>query len=129
MPNVIKIDFDKGLPRRIDIELFIKHPTMTPADITAALGLDAQFAHRAGDQRKTPTRALLEGLYSDTRWRHSIRYELKNQWFAENITVLVDRLMNHKEFFSRLRTTGGEAMIIVQFLGDGYFGDNVPMDT
>ena len=129
MPTVIKVDFDGGTSRRVDVELFIIHPSMTPADITAALGLEAHFAHCVGDQRKTPTGALLEGLHSDTRWRHSIRYELRDQWFADKVTMLVDRLVSHKAFFAGVRATGGEAEIIVQFLGDGYLGDNVPVDT
>ena len=49
-----KVDLDEGLPRRVDFELFIIHPTMDPADISAALGLEADVAHRVGDQRKTP---------------------------------------------------------------------------
>jgi hypothetical protein len=102
---------------------------MIPADITAALGLEPRFAHCVGEHRKTPTGALLDGVYSDTRWRHSIRYDVKNQWFADKVTLLVDHLMNCKEFITRLRSSGGEAMIVVQFLGDGYFGDKVSLDT
>ena len=46
-------DVDEGSSRHIDVELFIVHPTMTPAEIAAALGIEAQFAHRVGDLRKT----------------------------------------------------------------------------
>lgn len=102
---------------------------MTPADISAALGLEAHIAHRVGDQRRTPRGTTLKGQYRRTSWRHSISYEQKNQWFADKITALVDRLMPHKEFLHHVRSTGGSATVIVQFLGDGYFGDNVPLDT
>jgi hypothetical protein len=124
-----KIDSDEGLPRRLDVQIFIAHPSMTPADITAALGLEAHIAHRVGDQRKTPRGTLLKGQYRDTRWRHSIRYEQKDQWFADKVAMLVDRLMPHKEFLHHLHSTGGSAMVIVAFLGDGYFGDAVRLDT
>jgi hypothetical protein len=124
-----KDDLEEGLPRRVDVELFILHPTLAPAEISAELGLEAQIAHRADDPRKTPKGALLEGRYKDTRWRHSIRYELRDQWFADKITMLIDRLLPHKAFFSRLRATGGRAVIVVQFFYDGYFGDNVPPET
>ena len=100
---------------------------MAPADITAALGLEAHFAHRVGDQRKTPQGTLLEGQYQDTRWRHSIRYELTDQWFADKITTLVDSLVPHKAFFAGVRATGGDATVQIQFLGDGYLGDVVPL--
>ena len=42
-----------GTPRRVDIELFIVYPTWEPTDISTALGLDAHFAHRVGEPRKT----------------------------------------------------------------------------
>jgi len=41
----------------------------------------------------------------------------------------VDRLVPHKEFLHRVCATGGEAMVVLQFLGDGYLGDNVRLDT
>jgi hypothetical protein len=102
---------------------------MTPAEITSALGLEAQFAHRGGDPRKTPKGTPLKGRYSVARWRHCIRYELKHQWFADKITALVDSLAPYKAFLHHVRATGGTAEIIVQFLGDGYLGDNVPLQT
>ncbi len=123
------MDLDEGHPRRADVELFIIHPAMTPTEITAALGLEAHNAHQVDHPRKTPKGTPLEGQYPDTRWRHSIRYELSGQWFADKITLLVDRLAAHKAFFHHVRATGGTAEIIVQFLGDGYFGDNVPLET
>jgi hypothetical protein len=122
-------DANEGPSRRVDVELFIVHPTMTPAEITSALGLEAHFAHRGGDLRKTPKGTSLQGRYPDTRWRHCIRYELKDQWFADKVTALVGSLAPHKAFLHSVRATGGTAEIIVQFLGDGYLGDNVPLQT
>jgi hypothetical protein len=52
-----------------------------------------------------------------------------DQWFAEKIAAFVDSLMSHKKFLHSVRATGGTAEIIIQFLGDGYFGDSVPLDT
>ena len=111
------MDLDEGHPRRADVELFIIHPAMTPTEITAALGLEAHNAHQVDHPRKTPKGRPLEGQYPDTRWRHSIRYELGGQWFADKITLLVDRLAAHKAFFHHVRATGGTAEIIVQFRG------------
>jgi hypothetical protein len=116
-------------PVRVDVELFVVHPTMTPAEITAALGLEAQFAHCVGERRKAPTGALLEGVYRDTRWRHSIRHELQDQWFAGKVALLVESLLPHKPFLLGLRASGGSATIIIQFLGDGYHGDNLTVET
>lgn len=122
-------DSEEGLARRVDVELFIAHPTLTPAEISAALGLDAQNSHCVGEPRKRPNGELLGGTYRDTRWRHSVEYELRAQWFADKVTDLVDRLLPHRGFLHRVRDTGGDATLIVQFLGDGYLGDNVPVET
>jgi len=45
---------DEGPAKRFHVELFIVHPTLDPAEISTALGLEAHFAQRVGDPRKTP---------------------------------------------------------------------------
>jgi hypothetical protein len=114
---------------RYDVELFIMHPTLTPAEIGAALGMRAKWPHRVGDQRKTPAGTELPGKYRDTRWRYSRRYRTTGQWFAHKVAALLDRIEPRKAFLKNLRSTGGEACVLVQFLGDGFFGDNIPLDT
>ena len=129
MPETLNSDIDENSSRRIDVELFIAHPTLSPAEITAALGLEAHFAHGVGDPRKALKGITLEGRYPDTRWRHSIRYTQTDQWFADKVSMLVNSLMPQKTFLHHLRDTGGSAQIIVQFLGDGYLTDSVPSIT
>ena len=122
-------EIEEGLPRKVHVELFIVHPTISPAEITATLGLEAHVAHKVGDQRKTPKGRVLEGLYPDTRWRHSVEYELHSQWFADKVATLVEALVPHKAFFHQLRASGGKAEIGVQFFCDGYLGDNLSLQT
>jgi Domain of unknown function (DUF4279) len=118
-------DAQANRSKRFDVELFIVHPTLDPAGISIALGLGAKFAHRVGDQRKTPKGTLLSGTYQDTRWRHSRRYETPDQWFADKIAALIDCIEPYKAFLKELRSTGGKACLILQFLRDGYFGDEI----
>jgi len=120
---------DGSLPKRFDVELFIVHPTLDPAEISTALGLDAHHAHRVGDRRKTPKGTLLPGNYPDTRWRHCVRHSVTDQWYAAEVTTLVNRLEPYGAFFANLQSTGGRASVIIQFLGDGYFGDEIPRAT
>lgn len=120
---------EEGAPRRVDVELFIRHPTMKPAEITAALGIEPLIVHGVGEPRRAPDGKQLGGAYQVTAWRHSVCYKLTEQRFADKVTLLVDLLLPHKSFLTGLRATGGETSIIVQFLGDGYLGDNVPVDT
>jgi hypothetical protein len=120
---------EEDTPRRFDVELFIVHPTWEPAEISAALGLEAHFEHRVGDRRNTPRALSAPGNYPDTRWRHCVRCSVRDQWFAAEVTRLVDRLEPHRAFFADLKSTGGRACVIIQFLGDGYFGDEIPRAT
>jgi hypothetical protein len=113
----------RATPKRFDVELFIVHPTIDPLELTRTLGLEANFVHRVGDQRKTPKGTLLPGAYCDTRWRHCRRYETHGQWFADEVAKLIDDLEPHKTFLRNLRATGGSACIVIQLLGDGYFGE------
>jgi hypothetical protein len=114
--------------RRFDVALFIVHPTLDPADITAALGLEAQHQRRVGDQR-TPKGKLLSGSNPDTRWRHSVHLDANGQWFASQVAEFVDRLTPHKDFLRKVRSTGGTACVGIEFFGGGYFSDEIPRDT
>lgn len=114
--------------KRFDVELFIVHPTLDPAEIDAALGLDANFVHHVGDQKKTPRGKLLQGTHKDTRWRYSRRYETPDQRFADKVGELIDYLEPHKKFLKKLTSTGGKSSLLIQFLGDGYFSDEIPRD-
>ena len=122
-------DAKGATPRRFDVELFIVHPSLDPVDINRALGMDGHFSHRMGDQRKTPKGTLLSGVYADTRWRHRIRRSVAEQWFASEVVDFVARLEPHRKFLANVRATGGSASVIIQFLGDGYLADSIPMDT
>jgi hypothetical protein len=129
MSNEELSDCDEGPDRRFDVQLFITHPTLDPARITAALALQPMSQQMGGARRSTPDGTILPGAYPDTRWRHTIRHKVGSQWFAERIDSLVDRLMPHKDFLTGLRSTGGEAQVIIAFLGDGHFGDTVRRET
>jgi hypothetical protein len=48
---------DGGTPRRFDVELFIVHPTLDPAQITAALGLEPKNVRRVGERQTLPLMA------------------------------------------------------------------------
>jgi hypothetical protein len=121
-------DDEAGERRRFGLDLTVGHPSMDPAMISAALGLDAHFSHRAGDPRSTPKGRRLPGVYRHTAWRHCVRWEVGDQYFAKELSEFVTSLQPHAAFLRQLKDTGGEANVILKFLGDGYFGDVVPVD-
>jgi hypothetical protein len=125
----LEADQPDGSLKRFDVGLLIVHPAMAPAKITNALGMEPRAVQGVGEPRRTPKGRSLAGNYPDTRWRFRVRYETEDRWFATRIAEFADRLMPHKEFFRKLRSSGGTACIIVQFLGDGYFGDEVSRGT
>jgi hypothetical protein len=124
-----KAETTRRVPRRrFSLDLSIVHPLMDPAEISAALGLEAHVSHRAGDPRSTPKGTPLPGSYRRTAWRYSVRWEVGDQHFAKEFSEFVASLQPHVAFLRRIRDAGGEAMVILQFLGDGYFGDVLSMD-
>jgi hypothetical protein len=108
------------------VELLVVHPTLDPAGIGAALGLQARFEHHVGKARRTPKGTPLPGTHRETRWLHSTRHAVEDQWFAAPLVDLVSRLEARKSFLVELRSTGGRASVIIRFLGDGHFGDRIP---
>jgi hypothetical protein len=117
------------IARRFDVELFIEHPSLDPADISRALGLEGHFAHRAGDRRQTPKGTLLSGVYPDTRWRHCIRRTVTEHRYAAEVVDFVEKLKAKKEFLAKVMATGGKASLVIQFLGDGYLADEIAPPT
>ncbi len=71
----------------------------------------------------------MPGQYPDTRWRHSTQHDLEVQHFAKMVTAFVAKLEASKDFLNGLAASGGEGEIVVQFLGDGYYGDTLPRTT
>lgn len=122
-------DSEGETQRRFELQLFIKHPSIDPAEITATVGLEPKIQSRVGDARKTPKGTPLPGVYPDTSWRYGERHYVEKQWFASRVEELVDRLLPHKAFLLSLRESGGRTWIIVEFLGDGYFGDEISLRT
>src|SRR5262249_40422598 len=124
----VSISDEEGAACRFYLDLFIVHPSINPDEITAALGLEPSHARRFGEKRATPKGRLLEGTYPDSRWRHSVRHEIKGRFFARKIDELLDQLLPHRDFLHQLRTTGGQATLIVYFI-DGYFTDSISNET
>jgi hypothetical protein len=115
--------------RRFEIDLFIVHPTLRPSEISRALGLVAHSSHAVGEPRKTPKGKHLPGAYTDTQWRHKRRHTLDEQWFADELADFVENLRPRSEALAMLRATGGMTALIIHFLGEGHFGDEIGHDT
>ncbi|MGF1622822.1 MAG: hypothetical protein ACFCUR_19720 [Rhodomicrobiaceae bacterium] len=116
--------------QRFGLDLFIVHPSYDPADINTQVGMEGHIVQRVGDPRITPKGTRLPGRYPETRWRHCLKYEKKDQYYETEVTGFVNRLEARKVFFFELFATGGRGSLIIKFLGDdGHFGDEIPITT
>lgn len=122
-------DDEQGSPRRFNIYLLIAHPSLSPAVITRGMRWRPHNAHEAGAPRRTPKGTQLPGRYFDTRWGYGWRYVARGQHFAGALDAAVRALEQRAPFLRRLLGSGGAISLSVNFLGDGYFGDNIPPDT
>ena len=113
---------------RFYLGLFIVHPTLVPEEISKALGMEAHVAHCVGAPRRTPEGTPLPGSYADTRWRHSTEHVIEDQWFAPEVSRLIDKLEPHQAFFADVKSGGGTASIVIQFM-DGFLADELSSAT
>lgn len=116
-----------GDERHLDLGLLIVHPTMDPAEISRLLGMEAQTHQLAGGRRRTSEGRQLAGTYTESRWRWHERITARSQWFEKDLAEFVKKLAAHRSFFHELRLNGGKATIVIEFLGDGYFGDSISL--
>lgn len=91
---------------RYDVCLRITHPSMDPQHICNRLGLQASMMWKAGENRQTPTRTLLSGVYKESYCVFDLAVprgcELENFIKRSNKT-----LGPHKRFLSHISSTGG----------------------
>ena len=116
---------DEKAAQRFEIDLFIVHPTLSPKEISRALNLVAHSSQAVGEPRKTSKGKPLSGVYTDTRWRHKRRYTVDDQWFADELARFVENLRPRGEALAKLQDGGGMATVVIQLLGNGFFGDEI----
>jgi hypothetical protein len=111
-------------PYRYDISLRVRHPSMDPAEISAALKLEPIRMWRAGDPRKTPKNTPLEGTWHDTCWTADVfKGECPNRTLAAALSEQVNRFSHHKSFFVKIRDERGRVEFYVGWFIDGNRGD------
>jgi hypothetical protein len=111
-------------PYRVDISLRVRHPSMDPAEISAALKLEPSRMWQAGDPRTTPKNTPLEGTWRDTYWVTDVfKDECPNSTLAAALSELVERFSLRKSFFVKIRDEGGRVEFYVSWDIDGNRGD------
>jgi hypothetical protein len=109
---------------RSKISLRLRHPTIDPAEITAALHLNPSRCWRAGEPRTTPKGGELEGINRETYWTARL---VEGEWPPTALPVLISDLLAqlalHRSFFHRIRSEGGAVEFFVGWFFEAQSGD------
>lgn len=93
---------------RHSVSLRIWHPTIDPAEITAALGLTPTTASRAGEPRSTPKGTPLKGNWRESYWTATLAEgDACRDDLPGTLTTALETLLSNRAFFQRIRAEGG----------------------
>ena len=93
---------------RYSVSLRIWHPTIDPAEITAALGLTPTAACRAGEPRNTPKGRPLKGNWRESYWTARLAEgNARKDDLPSTLTTTLETLLSNRAFFQRIRAEGG----------------------
>ena len=115
------------------VSLRIRHPTLDPATITAALGIQPQHTWRAGHPRCDSAGAELGGAYHDSYWMGRLMDE--PQLSSESVSVegmILKKLTNLRRaqaFLEQLHAQGGVAELHVSLYAREDFRIELPSDS
>lgn len=120
MTDIDNDDPDAGLAYWISLQ--VRHPTLHPTAITAALGMKPKRSWFVGEPRTTPKGTPLGGTYDRTYWVTSTKVTGHRFFFKEVIT-LIQLLELSREFISEFVETGGTLYLNIGLGGCRNIGD------
>jgi hypothetical protein len=107
------------------ISLSIRHPSMAPAEISRALGMQPQHSWAAGEERRGTTGEVLAGKYRETYWMGPLMAEpelASDRASIESVLLrTLSQLRRSFDFFADLSRSGGGAELSISVLGSGDF--------
>lgn len=115
------------------VSLRIRHPTIDPTAITAALNIQPQHTWRAGEPRCDQEGQELGGAYRDSYWMGSLMEE--PQLSADGLSVegvilkTLSQLRRAQSFLDQLSTQGGVAELLVSLYARSDFRLELPTDA
>jgi Domain of unknown function (DUF4279) len=95
------------------LSLRLRHPAIDPSRITQTLGIEPQHTWKAGDPRRDPAGAALEGVYRESYWMGRLMDEPQLSSARLSVeSVLLERLATlrrSQDFLEQLHAEGGVA--------------------
>ncbi len=114
------------------VSLRIRHPTLDPHTITAALGIEPQHAWQVGEPRRDAAGALLGGSHRDSYWMGRLMSEPQLSGDGVTVESVISKTLNHlrraQPFLKRLSEDGGVAELLVSLFAREMFRIELPPD-
>jgi len=115
------------------ISLRIRHPSIEPAGITEALGIEPQHTWKAGDPRRDVTGGDRSGVYRESYWMGRLMDEPQlssGQVSVESVLLqTLTQLRRSQSFFEQLNTDGGVAELSISLFARENFRLELPADS
>lgn len=110
------------------LRLLVSHPSADLGCLASVLGLKPDRTWRKGDPITTPKGRQMPGSYGDSRWSHEWRFKGKKQP-AASLSQVIDRLGRGRQAFLDIKSSGGEAQLILSLAGYRHIGDTVSCES
>jgi hypothetical protein len=115
------------------LSLRIRHPTVDPATITAALGIRPQHTWQAGQPRCDPGGAEVGGKHHDSYWMGGLTEEPQLSSASVSVEAVILKTLNHlrraQSFLEDLNAQGAVAELLVSLYARDDFRLELPSDS
>ena len=99
------------------VSLRLRHPAIEPSRITEMLGITPQHTWKAGDPRRDPAGAALEGIYRESYWMGRLMDEPQLSSARMSVESVLLQILAHLrrslDFLEQLHAEGGIAELHV----------------
>lgn len=114
---------------RLVASMHVRHPSVSPDEVSSSLGLEPKRVRRRGQQKCSPAGKLLNGTYTENYWTADLEI-LAGHDTSDFLNDLMDRRIGHAiDFTRRLDDTGGATSILVGLYADGGCDFEIPAAT
>ena len=100
-------------PYNYALSLRTTHPTMSGSELSNLIGLEAEIVHNVGEQRRTSTNQMLDGIYHKSYCSFKL-VDGPEPALLESIRTWNDHLATKRAELAKILSTGG---IIEYFVG------------
>ncbi len=114
---------------RFVASLHVRHPSVDPNEVTAALKMKPRSVKRRGERRQRPDGGLLTGHYDENHWAVDLDI-VAGQDVPEFLQDLIDAQIAHAmDLTRRIDDTGGAVSVFIGVFADRLCDFEIPAAT